>query len=111
VITAVIFMLVLSASLLGAIGAILLKKGVHGTSGSEFFFHPLFLSGAFLFVLSNAFFIPALKNAPLSVVYPFVSLSYVWVALMAALFLNERITKSKIIGIFFIILGVALIGI
>jgi len=56
-------------------------------------------------------FIPALKGGDLSILYPFVSVTYVWVALLSVRFLGEKMNKFKWIGIAMIILGVSFIGI
>jgi len=55
-------------------------------------------------------FIPALRGGDLSVLYPFVSLSYIWVMLLSIKMLGEKMTKLKWLGILLIISGVSLIG-
>ena len=64
-----------------------------------------------LFVIGTMLFIPALRGGDLSILYPFVSLSYIWVALLSVRFLGEKMNKYKWIGIALIILGVSFIGI
>jgi len=52
----------------------------------------------------------ALKKGDLSVVYPFVSLSFIWVSLIAFLFLNESLILVNWVGIFLIVSGISFIG-
>lgn len=46
----------------------------------------------------------------LSLIYPFVSLGYVWTTILSFYILKEKITNKKIISITLIVLGVILIG-
>lgn len=104
--------LVVSATLIGAFGPILLKKAsakelssIKSLSTN----YPLFW-GVALYAMGTLLFIPALKGGDLSVLYPFVSLSYIWVSLLSVKFLGESMNKFKWMGIALIILGVAFIG-
>jgi drug/metabolite transporter (DMT)-like permease len=67
------------------------------------------LLGIFLYVLSAAIFIVALSMADLSVAYPLTSISYIFVTILSAIFLKERIHLYKVLGVGFIILGVVLV--
>jgi drug/metabolite transporter (DMT)-like permease len=46
----------------------------------------------------------------LTVLYPMVSLGYIWAILWARLFFKEPFTKAKISGLLMIVFGVALIN-
>jgi drug/metabolite transporter (DMT)-like permease len=52
----------------------------------------------------------ALKHGELSVLYPLISLSYVWVAIAAVVLFHESMNPSKIAGICIIMAGVAVLG-
>jgi len=52
----------------------------------------------------------ALRGGDLSVLYPVVSLSFIWVTLLAMFFLSEPLTIPKIGGICCILGGIWLIG-
>ena len=104
--------LVVFATLLGAMGPILLKKGA-----KDFNLNPLkqiknynMLGGIAVYALATIFFIPALKGGELSVLYPLVSVAYIWTTLLAMLVLKEKMNLMKWMGIAIIILGVSLIG-
>lgn len=104
--------LVIFASLVGAFGPILLKKASAKKLSSLTSLrknYPLFF-GVSLYALGTMLFIPALKGGDLSILYPFVSLTYIWVALLSVRFLGEKMNNHKWIGIVLIILGVTFIG-
>ena len=105
--------LVILATIVGAFGPILLKKASA---------RPLFnikslmtnynLFGAVaLYAIGTALFIPALKGGELSVLYPIVALTYIWVSFLSVKFLGEKMNKLKWLGIALIIVGVTFIGI
>ncbi|HLD86547.1 MAG TPA: EamA family transporter [Candidatus Nanoarchaeia archaeon] len=106
-------LLVVFATLVGAFGPILLKKASEKKLSrfksllTNYNLH----AGVFLYAAGTILFILALRNGELSVLYPFVSLGYVWVCLLSMRFLNERMNWQKWAGIAFIILGVSFIGI
>jgi len=104
--------LVLFATIIGAVGSLYLKFGSKKISFKiiEQLKNWELILGIFLFVISSAFYVPALKMANLSLVYPTTSLSYVWVTLLSKKFLKENINKYKWFGIALIILGVFLIA-
>lgn len=104
--------LVVSATLVGAFGPILLKKAsakrLSKISSLATNYH--LFGGVSLYGLGTLLFVPALKGGELSVLYPFVALSYVWVSLLSVKFLGEKMNKPKWAGIALIIIGVGLIG-
>ena len=67
--------------------------------------------GVILNIFATALFIPALRGGELSVLYPLVSVGYIFVSLYSVKFLKEKMNSLKWIGIFLIILGVTFIGI
>ena len=105
--------LVVIATLVGAFGPIFLKKASAKKLSkiSSLITNYHLMIGVALYGIGTILFIPALKGGELSVLYPFVSLIYVWVSLLSVKFLGEKMNLLKWIGITFIILGVSLIGI
>ena len=102
------------ASFIGSFGALFFKLGsreLHFDFKSLIFNWRLYVA-VFFYVLSTVFFIwaLALPDSALSVIYPFVSLTYVFVELLSIKFLNEKMNFWKWAGICFIILGVSFIG-
>lgn len=105
-------LLVFFASMVGSFGPILLKKG-----SEKFSLKPRLLiknyhiiGGAALYIFGTILFIAALRGGEVSVLYPAVSVTYIWVSLLSIKFLKEKMNKYKWIGISLIILGVAFIG-
>ena len=69
------------------------------------FSDPYILSGFFSAFLASLTWMAAMTKFELSYAYPFVSLNFVFILLLSYLFLNEPISASNIIGVFFIVLG------
>jgi multidrug transporter EmrE-like cation transporter len=103
---------VISGSIVGSLGAVGLKAGAQHV---EMNFRSLatnwrLATGLGLYLLSTVFFIRGLKNGELSLLYPMVSVGYVWTLIWAKVFFGEQITRSKIIGLILILGGVAQLG-
>ena len=52
------------------------------------------------------FFVLAITKGELTILYPLVSLGYLWTLLWARLFFNEPLTRFKFLGIGLILIGV-----
>ena len=105
--------LVILATLIGAFGPILLKKASAKklSSISSLMKNYHLFGGVALYAIGTILFIPALKGGDLSVLYPFVALTYIWVSLLSVKFLGEKMNLMKWMGITLIIVGVSFIGI
>ena len=105
--------LVVLATLIGAFGPILLKRASAKKLSkiSSLITNYNLFGGVALYAIGTILFIPALKGGDLSVLYPFVALSYIWVSLLSIKFLGERMNKFKWLGVALIIAGVTFIGI
>lgn len=104
--------LVAFCTLLTAGGQLLFKLGLNRFEMSFFGLitnYPLIL-GFIFYGLGAVLLVIALKYGELSVLYPVVALSFVWVAILSSTFLGESIGGVKIMGIVGIIIGVSLIG-
>ena len=105
--------LVILGTIVGAFGPILLKKAsakrLSKLSSLATNYH--LFGGVALYALGTMLFIPALKGGELSVLYPFVAVTYIWVSLLSVKFLGEKMNKLKWMGIILIIIGVTFIGI
>lgn len=66
--------------------------------------------GLALYGIGAVLLLIALRHGELSVLYPIIALSYVWVNLLAMHFFNEPINLFKWLGIAVIVLGVSFIG-
>jgi drug/metabolite transporter (DMT)-like permease len=100
--------LMLFCTVLTSIAQVFLKKGA--------MLLPLLFTnwqlaiGCFLYGLAAVIFIVALKGGELSVLYPIIATSYIWVSLLSGYYFNETITLLKWLGILSIVVGVSLIG-
>jgi uncharacterized membrane protein len=104
--------MIIVATVLGAFGSIYLKKGAEEL---EFNLRKLWgnvklLYGVLLYGLSSLFFIVGLKGGELSVLYPLVALSYVWICILSKKILKEEMGLWKWAGVALIVAGVGLIG-
>ena len=104
--------LVVFCTLLTASGQLLLKIGTqHLTFDIPSLLSNIpFLAGIVLYGLGAIILIVALKYGELSILYPFIALSFIWVMLLSMHFLHEIVTALNWIGVIFILLGVSFIG-
>lgn len=104
--------LVVSGTIVGSFAPLLLKLGMLSKKVTikNLLLNIKVISGIFLYFISSLFFVIALKGGELSVLYPFVAFGYIWVTINSRVFLKEKITNSKMIGIFFIFSGIIIIG-
>jgi multidrug transporter EmrE-like cation transporter len=104
-------LLVFAASLVGSFGAVFLKKGAARLDGTilSFVSRDLFL-GVSLFLGSSVFYALGIRGGQLSVLYPMVSLGYLWTLLWSRLFFKEALTATKFLGLGLILLGVCFVG-
>lgn len=92
-----------------SIGQLFLKKSSLITIDKnliEKILNPFFLVGLFFYALSVLLWMKILEKLDISVAYPLMAISYIFVIIGANIFFQEIITVSKIIGVFFIIIGV-----
>jgi drug/metabolite transporter (DMT)-like permease len=110
--TAVVLILV--SSFIGSFGAVFLKLGAEHMRGGigRLLSNYWLLVGIVLYLLSSVFYMMGVgqPGAQLTVLYPMVSVGYIWAMLWARLFFRERFTISKLGGLLMIIFGVALIN-
>lgn len=104
--------LIVIATVIGGFGSVYLKKGAREL---EFNVRKLLknvklLYGVLLYGISSLFFIVGLRGGELSVLYPLVALSYVWVSLLSSRILKEEMGLWKWAGVALIVAGVGLIG-
>jgi drug/metabolite transporter (DMT)-like permease len=104
--------LVLFGSFIGSFGAVFLKLGAEHMNGSlaRLLTNYWLAVGIVLYLLSSVFYVMGLAQGQLTVLYPMVSLGYIWAILWARLFFKEPFTIAKVGGLVLIIFGVALIN-
>jgi len=98
-------------SILGALGQLFFKLGSDKITGhlmSVLLNWRIFV-GLACYAIATVVFIFALRYGRLSILYPIIALSYVWVALISKFYLHEYFPVYKWTGIMFILLGVMII--
>ena len=103
--------LVLIASVLGSVGALFLKLGAARLHSLWSLFNWRLGAGAGFYLVSSAIYGWGIKHGQISVLFPMVSLGYIWTLIWARVFIRERITKEKFAGVAMILLGVLLVGV
>lgn len=68
------------------------------------------VAGYALYALMTVLIVIAFKDGELSVLYPIISLSYVWVTALSYFVFHDSLNTWKMTGLGFIIAGVAVIG-
>ena len=105
---------VAACTILGAIAQILIKVGMgpdhvpHSLAG-VLADYPLIAGYAFYGLFTVAM-VMALREGELSMLYPIIALTYVWVTLLSYWLLKETPNLYKNLGIVTIVIGVAVLG-
>ncbi|MGH9614742.1 MAG: hypothetical protein ACRD4P_16870, partial [Bryobacteraceae bacterium] len=109
--------LVFCCTLIGAVAQMLIKTGAnHLTQPS--LWHTIIamvtnlrlIAGYSLYGVSTIFLVGALREGQLSILYPVIALTYVWVCVLSVFYLHESMNVYKLVGIAVIVLGVAILG-
>jgi drug/metabolite transporter (DMT)-like permease len=104
--------LVFLASLIGSFGAVYLKMGAaHLNRGFRHIVNWPLAFGIFLFVGSSVPYVMGINKGELSVLYPMVSLGYIWTLFWSRLFFKEPITKAKIGALAMVLAGIVCISV
>jgi len=110
-------LLVLLCTVFGAAAQVLIKTGAtqiaHPSliaSAVSMITNPWLFAGYSLYAVSMVLLIIALKDGELSITYPVIALTYVWVAMLSYFLMHESMGLYKIIGIALIVTGVAVVG-
>lgn len=111
-------------TLLGAVAQTFIKVGANGSNvGASWTTatgvwtnlfamasNPHLVFGYGLYGVMMVLFVVALRDEELSVVYPVIALTYVWVALLSVFFFHEAVNWFKAAGVVLIVFGVAVLG-
>ena len=109
--------LVFLCTILGAAAQILMKTGTQSTDATgplaliaAIFTNWHLFAGYALYGLSTVVLIVALKYGQLSILYPVIALTYVWVTILSVILFNEALNPFKLLGLTTVVLGVAVLG-
>ena len=105
-------LLMVGASLLGSFGAVFLKMGAAKITRNVLSFLNVRLAlGVGLYLSSSVLYVMGIKGGDLSLLYPIVSLGYIWTMIWARILFKESFTARKIMAIGLILAGVVLVGV
>ena len=115
--------LVCGCTLFGAAAQILFKFGANQLTNLtlealaanpmmilQIIIEPPLFAGYFLYGLSTILLTLALRDGELSVLYPVISMTYVWVTLLSVVIFHETLNPFKVLGLASIVFGVAMLG-
>ena len=113
-------LMIIGSVLLNAIAQLLIRKGmlVVGTVGVSNFSQnivPMLLNpwlwGAMIsYAISILIWMSVLSKVEVGFAYPFLSIGYIFAAVVGHMAFNEHLSMTRIIGIIFICIGVVLIS-
>jgi uncharacterized membrane protein len=101
-----------ACTILGTLAQFLMKNGVDHSSGNllALLTNVPLLAGYTLYGINTVMLVIALREGELSLVYPILALTYVWVTLLSYLALHEAPNVFKNLGVAAIIAGVIVIS-
>jgi len=107
-------LMVIGCSILGAIAQLSFKLATSQTVTSPWhniFLNRFLLLGYTSYGISTFLLTVALKKGELSLLYPFIALTFVWVVVLSPVFFETDVFhEARFIGVLFIVTGVSFIG-
>lgn len=104
--------LVVLCTLFTAFGQFFYKLGAHAPMSSFYAIvtNYAIIAGLALYGVASVLLVISLKHGELSLLYPFISLSFIWVLLISVIFFSETLQLIHWSGILIIMMGISLIG-
>jgi len=110
--------LVFCCTLLGATAQVLIKMGAGSLGAHSSIVQTLIsilttrvlFAGYALYGVSTVLLILALRRGELSMLYPVIALTFVWVTILSVVIFHESMNALKLGGIATIVIGVAVLG-
>ncbi|MBI4449181.1 hypothetical protein HY641_04100 [Candidatus Woesearchaeota archaeon] len=93
---------------LGSLGE-LVQAGLI-SAGLAVFLNPWVVLGLFLYAIGAVLLVIAFKGGDVTVLFPIIATSYLWVAIGSYYFFGTSLTMLKILGVLVLMSGVVLIG-
>lgn len=102
------YLIIVAATLVATISQILLKKSadIHYDRKLKEYLNPYVIIGYGLLFVSMVLMIFANRGLDFKIVNAFEAISYVFMLVLGRIFLNEKITSEKLIGVTLIMIGV-----
>ena len=101
-------LIMLSGTFIASISQIVLKKAAEKEYPSKLaeYLNPMVMGAYCVFFLASLLSVTGLKKVPLSLGPILEATGYIWVAILGKIFLGEKISKKKALGLIVIILGI-----
>jgi multidrug transporter EmrE-like cation transporter len=105
-------LLVLLASFIGSFGAVFLKSGASRLHRQlkTLILNWRLAAGVMFYGVSSFFFVLGVRRGELTVLYPMVSLGYIWTLIWSRLFFGESLTRRKVLGICLVLTGIVVLN-
>jgi drug/metabolite transporter (DMT)-like permease len=110
-------LIILAGTFLVAVAQLLIKSGANRLGHADLlgtvigiFTIPQLFAGYCLYAIFAVMMVYALRHGELSILFPLISLGFVWVAILSVLVFHEAMNPMKGIGIAIIVAGVAILG-
>jgi multidrug transporter EmrE-like cation transporter len=111
-------LMVLVCTIIGAAAQVFIKKGTAALGDNPsmveaalgIFTTPNLFAGYALLGISTVLLVLALRKGELSLLYPVLTLTYVWVTVLSMIIFHDSMNVFKVAGISVIIAGVAVLG-
>jgi drug/metabolite transporter (DMT)-like permease len=110
-------LIIIAGTFLVAVAQMLIKSGANRLGHADLLATaigiltiPPLLAGYCLYGIFAVMMIYALRHGELSVLFPLISLGFVWVAILSVLIFHEAMSPLKGVGIAIIVCGVATLG-
>ncbi len=104
-------------TLIGAAAQVLIKSGANTLTHPTLWSTILamltnlhLITGYSLYGVSTVLLVMALRDGELSILYPVIALTYVWVSILSVAVFHETMNVLKVAGIAAIVAGVAVLG-
>ena len=100
-------------TVLGAAAQILLKTGANHLAQLtllNIITNWGLIGGLSLYGISTLLLVLALRDGELSLLYPVIALTYVWVTVLSFVIFHDRVNPLKLAGVAIIVIGVAVMG-
>jgi len=107
-----IVLLTAVAAFIGSIGQLKFKQGANNLQWDIKMLLTNYdlIIAVTVYALSTVLYVYALSKGSLSILYPIIATSYIWTMIFSKVFLKEPVGLTSWAGVFFILLGVALIA-
>ena len=105
--------LIVLSTVSGAAAQILLRFGADAIEGADLIgiiTNVPLIGGYACLAMNVVLVVLALRGGQLSILYPIVALTFVWVAILSQVYFQDVISISKIAGLTLIVAGVSFIG-